>query len=98
MVIDSQGGSLTTTTTSAPLPTYDYISPDVKKATQAAAGFSGTLSWVALAVMAILIFKGSYPLLIASEVFQMVLYHYFIAIELPYNYSNFLIGLQALNF
>lgn len=28
----------------------------------------------------------------------MVLYHYFIAIELPYNFSNFLIGLSPLNF
>lgn len=27
LVIDSQGGSLTTTTTTASLPTYDYISP-----------------------------------------------------------------------
>jgi hypothetical protein len=28
----------------------------------------------------------------------MVLYHYFIGIELPYNFSNFLTGLSALNF
>jgi hypothetical protein len=66
LVIDSQGGSLTTTTTSAPLPTYDYISPEVKAATQSASGFSKTLGWVALSIMCILMFKGSYPLLIAT--------------------------------
>lgn len=98
LVIDSQGGSLTTTTTTASLPTYDYISPEVKSSTKSAASFSNTLSWVALTVMIILMFKGSYALLLACEVFQMVLYHYFISIELPYNYSNFLVGLNALNF
>lgn len=89
---------LATTTTEAPLPTYDYISPEVKAATQSAAGFSTTLSWVALSIMALLLFKGSYALLLACEVFQMVIYHYFVAINLPYNFSNFLIGLNALNF
>jgi hypothetical protein len=48
--------------------------------------------------MALLMFKGSYPLLLACEVFQMVLYHYFVGIALPYNFSNFLVGLNALNF
>jgi hypothetical protein len=33
LVIDSQGGVLTTTTTNAPLPTYDYISPAVQAST-----------------------------------------------------------------
>ena len=28
----------------------------------------------------------------------MILYHYFVGIELPYNYSGFLVGLNALNF
>lgn len=37
-------------------------------------------------------------MMIACEVFQMLIYHYFIAIELPYNFSYFLIGLNALNF
>lgn len=49
-------------------------------------------------MMIILMFKGSYALLLSCEVFQMVLYHYFVGIELPYNYSNFLVGLNALNF
>lgn len=62
------------------------------------AGFSKTIGWVAIVIMAILLFKGSYPLLIACEVFQMVLYHFFVSIELPYNYSNMLIGLDVLNF
>jgi hypothetical protein len=48
--------------------------------------------------MLLLLFRGSYTLLLACEVFQMVLYHYFVAIPLPYNYSNFLVGLNALNF
>lgn len=65
LVIDSQGGVLTTTTTNAPLPTFDYISPEVKAATKSAAGFSTTLSWVALSIMLLLIFKGSYTLLLA---------------------------------
>ena len=97
-MIDSQGGSLTTTTTDAPLPTFDYIDPEVKASTKSIAGFSKTIGWVALVVMGILLFKGSYPLLIACEVFQMVLYHFFVSIELPYNYSNMLVGLDVLNF
>ena len=48
--------------------------------------------------MAILIFKGSYALLLSIEVFQMVYFHYFIYQELPYNISNFLLRLKVLNF
>jgi hypothetical protein len=48
--------------------------------------------------MLVLIFKGSYALLLASEVFQMVYFHYFMNQTLPYNFSNFLLNLKYLNF
>lgn len=98
MVIDSGGGVLATTTIEASLPTYDYISPEVKSSTQAVAGFGKTLSWVALSVMMLMLFRGSYALMMAIEVFQMVFFHYFVGIALPYNFSNFLIGLSAVDF
>ena len=98
LVIDSEGGTLTTTETTTNLPTYDYISPEVKSSTEEVAGFSETLGWIALAIMAVLIFKGSYALLLSVEVFQMIYFHYFVFEELPYNISNFLIRLKVLNF
>ena len=48
--------------------------------------------------MIILIFKGSYALLLSIEVFQMIYFHYFVNETLPYNFSNFLINLKYLNF
>ena len=59
---------------------------------------STVLSWISLVIMFILIFKGSYALLLATEVFQMVYFHYFVNKTLPYNFSNFLINLKFLNF
>ena len=98
LVVDSAGSTLSTTTTSSPLPTYDYISPEVAAATQSVATLSTVLSWISLVIMIILIFKGSYALLLAAEVFQMVYFHYFVNETLPYNFSNFLINLKYLNF
>lgn len=40
--------------------------------------FSGVISYLALAILVILLFKGSYPLLLAFEVFQNIYFHYFI--------------------
>ena len=56
------------------------------------------LSYLALAILLILLFKGSYPLLLTFEVFQNLYFHYFIIEELPYNFSNFLLSLKYLNF
>ena len=60
--------------------------------------FSGVISYLALALLVILLFKGSYPLLLVFEVFQMIYFHYFIIVDLPYNFSNFLLNLKYLNF
>lgn len=56
------------------------------------------MSWVALVLLIILLFKGAYPLLLVSEVFQHVYFHYFLIDDLPYNYSGFLLNLKYLNF
>ncbi len=56
------------------------------------------MSYLALVVLMILIFKGSYALLFVAEVFQHIYFHYFIIDDLPYNYSNFLLNLKYLNF
>jgi hypothetical protein len=48
--------------------------------------------------MMLMLFRGSYALMMAIEVFQMVFFHYFVGIALPYNFSNFLIGLSAVDF
>lgn len=66
MVVDSLGTVLTTTTTTSPLPTYDYIAPSVASSTMAVSTFSGVLSYVALAVLLVLLFKGAYALLFVS--------------------------------
>jgi hypothetical protein len=60
--------------------------------------FSGVISYIALAILLILLFKGSYPLMLVFEVFQNIYFHYFIIAELPYNFSNFLLNLKYLNF
>lgn len=60
--------------------------------------FSGVISYIALAILLILMFKGSYPLLLVFEVFQTVYFHYFIIEDLPYNFSQFLLNLKYLNF
>lgn len=87
-----------TTTAEAPLPEYDYISEDVESETKSISAFSGVLSYIALAILLILLFKGSYPLLLVFEVFQTVYFHFFIIEELPYNFSEFLVNLRYLNF
>ena len=56
------------------------------------------MSWISLVIMAILLFKGSYTLLLAAEVFQMIYFHYFVNQTLPYNFSSFLLKLKPLNF
>jgi hypothetical protein len=56
------------------------------------------MSWIALILLLILLFKGAYPLLLVTEVFQHIYFHYFVIEDLPYNYSNFLINLKSLNF
>lgn len=80
------------------MPAYDYISPEVMESTRSIASFSNAISYIALAVLIILIFKGSYPLLLVSEIFQMFYFHFFIIEELPYNFSSFLLNLSPLNF
>lgn len=66
LVIDSAGSTLSTTTIDAPLPTYDYISPEAKASSQTTAALSGIMSWISLVIMVILLFKGSYALLLAT--------------------------------
>ncbi len=78
LVIDSQGTIITDTTITAPLPTYDYISPEVKSSTMGITTFSGAISYLALAILLVLLFKGAYPLLLVFEVFQMIYFHYFV--------------------
>lgn len=74
------------------------ISPEVEQATSGVKSFSGVMSYVALGILLILLFKGSYPLLFVFEVFQNIYFHYFIIAELPYNFSNFVLNLKYLNF
>lgn len=45
-----------------------------------------------------MLFKGAYPLLLVTEVFQHIYFHYFLIEDLPYNFSNFLLKLNFLNF
>jgi hypothetical protein len=68
MVIDSGGTTLSQTTSQAPLPTYDYISPTVMSSTKSISSFGGIISYIALVILAILLFKGAYPLLFVTEV------------------------------
>jgi hypothetical protein len=98
LVQDSAGTVLDQTTSEAPMPLVDYISDDVKESTQSISTFGSIISLVALVTLGILIFKGAYPLLLVTEVFQMIYFHYFLIEELPYNYSNFLLKLAKLNF
>lgn len=98
LVIDSQGTIISATTIVSPLPSFDYISPEVEQSTLGIKSFSGVISYLALAILLILLFKGSYPLLLAFEVFQNIYFHYFIIAELPYNFSNFLLNIKYLNF
>ena len=78
LVIDSQGTIISETSIVSPLPSYDYISPEVEQATMGIKSFSGIISYLSLAILLILLFKGSYPLLFAFEVFQNIYFHYFI--------------------
>lgn len=64
LVIDSLGTIISGTTIVSPLPSYDYISPEVKQSTLGVSTFSGVISYLALALLLILLFKGSYPLLL----------------------------------
>lgn len=98
MVIDSSGTVLDQTTSEAPMPVVDFISDDVKSSTQSVSTFGSIISMVALVFLGIMIFKGAYPLLLVTEVFQTIYFHYFLIEELPYNYSNFLLKLAKLNF
>jgi hypothetical protein len=66
LVIDSLGTVLDTTTYVAPLPSYDYIDPGTIEATKSISNFGGVMSWIALVLLLILLFKGAYPLLLVS--------------------------------
>lgn len=48
------------TTIEAPLPTYDFISEEVSNKTKGVSEFSGVISYLALAILLFLLFKGSY--------------------------------------
>lgn len=98
LVIDSAGATLETTTIDSLLPTFDYIDPEAKAASEATSNFASVLSWISLVFMCILIFKGSYALLLTSEVFQMIYFHYFVSQTLPYNFSSYLLQLKNVNF
>jgi hypothetical protein len=45
------------------MPVYDYIPPDVVKSSSSIAAFATGLGWFALAILLILMLKGSYPML-----------------------------------
>ena len=77
-VIDSQGTVLESTSYEAPLPSFDYISEDAESESKSISQFGGILSYLALVILIILLFKGSYPLLFVTEVFQHVYFHYFL--------------------
>jgi hypothetical protein len=80
------------------MPVVDFISDDVRESTQSMGTFGSMISLVALVTLGILIFKGAYPLLLVTEVFQSIYFHYFLIEDLPFNYSNFLLKLSKLNF
>ena len=63
LVVDSLGTIMTATSLDAPLPSYDYISPEVLESTEGTSAFSSVISYLALAILLVLLFKGSYPLL-----------------------------------
>jgi hypothetical protein len=65
-VIDSKGTVLETTTINTPMPSYDYIPETTKTSTMSISNFSGIMSYVALVVLIVLLFKGSYALLFVS--------------------------------
>lgn len=60
LVIDSEGTVMEETSVDAPLPTYDYISEEVQQTTETVSEFSSLISYLALVILAILLFKGSY--------------------------------------
>jgi hypothetical protein len=66
--------------------------------TQNITAFGKGLSWLALAILFVLMIKGSYAMLFVVEVFQIVYFHIFIQGGLPYNYKSFLSSLSYLNF
>lgn len=66
LVIDSQGTVLEQTQLEAPLPSFDYISEEVKEETKAMSSFGNGLSYLALVILLVLLFKGSYPLLLVT--------------------------------
>ena len=79
LVIDSEGTVLEVTTLETPLPSFDFISEEVVSQTQNISSFSEIISYIALAILLILLFRGSYPLLMVMEVFQMVYFHYYLS-------------------
>jgi len=66
LVIDSLGTVLDTTIYVAPLPSYDYISPATIASTKSMSSLGNIMSWIALILLVILLFKGAYPLLLVS--------------------------------
>lgn len=66
MVIDSAGTVLEQTSFESPLPSFDFISEDTKESTKSVSSFGGILSYVALVILVILLFKGAYPLLFVT--------------------------------
>lgn len=97
-ITDTSGNVVQTSSAEAPMPTYDYIPPDVLQTSESIGTFANGLAWFALAILLVLMLKGSYPMLFVLEVFQIVYFHIFIVASLPYNFSTFLTKLSILNF
>ena len=97
-ITDSAGNVVQTSTVETPMPTYDYIPPSVLESSESIGTFANGLGWFALAILLVLMLKGSYPMLFVLEVFQIVYFHIFIIAGLPYNFTTFLTKLSILNF
>lgn len=96
-ITDSSGNVVQTSTVETSLPSYDYIAPEVIQASSSIATFAKGLAWFAVAILLVLMLKGSYPMLFVLEVFQIVYFHAFIIASLPYNFQTFVGNLSILN-
>lgn len=97
-ITDDSGNVVQTSTAETSLPSYDYIPPEVIQSSSSIATFAKGLAWFALAILLVLMLKGSYPMLFVLEVFQIVYFHAFILASLPYNFQTFVGNLSVLNF
>lgn len=98
-IFDASGIGLSTMTESTTIDTNTGITPALQAQAEAVNSKVNVLSWLLIAVLAIMMFRCSYPLIILLDLLQYLHLHLYVLVApLPYLYMQALSALRNVNF